>query len=125
MKLTSEQHHKLWGNGGPYSEVNLIIQNRVLDDRVSRRFVEVEVVLNPLTYEIVAKNLEHFKNDEPVLRLINHASDRGLYGYVVSAFRKQYSDESVMREAKKQAEFSNEVVIRLHKFVMDLLEIDR
>lgn len=39
MKLTEKQREKLWGESGPYSQVNLKIENRILDDSLSRVFV--------------------------------------------------------------------------------------
>src|SRR3990172_4163221 len=113
MQLSDSQHQKLWGDGGPYSEVNLVIQDRILDDRVSRRMVKVQVVLNPLTYEIIRKNLKHFENDEPVLQLIGHADKRGQHGYIASAFEAELTDPSVPQIAQEKVTFCNEVVIRL------------
>ena len=42
MKLTSGQIDMLWGETGPYSEASLKKQVRVLDDSVSRIFLEVQ-----------------------------------------------------------------------------------
>jgi len=55
MKLTQKQIDQLWGEHGPYSEAKLIIETRILDDRVSRIFIVVEVAINPLTFEIISK----------------------------------------------------------------------
>lgn len=48
MKLTKKDTDKLWGEEGPYSEARLIVETRILDDRVSRIFLVVEVSINPL-----------------------------------------------------------------------------
>ncbi|MBI2634831.1 hypothetical protein HYW82_04155 [Candidatus Peregrinibacteria bacterium] len=58
MKLTQKQRDQLWGEHGPYSEAKLITETRILDDQVSRVFVVVEVAINPLTYEIIGKNIK-------------------------------------------------------------------
>ena len=56
MKLTPKQIDGLWGETGPYSQANLIIQTRILDDRISRVFLVVEADINPLTYELIKKH---------------------------------------------------------------------
>jgi len=126
MKLSQRQLDKLWGEDGPYSQANLIVQTRILDDKVSRVFVEVEVEINPLTYEIIKQNIKQFENDPMISQLIDHAENRGQeFGYVSCAFSRQYYDESVMKEAKKALEYSKKTIIKMHKFVMDLLDIGR
>ena len=124
MKLTQQQSDKLWGEDGPYSQANLIVQTRILDDKVSRVFVEVEVDINPLTYEIIKQNMKQFKDDQMITQLIEHADSRGQdFGYVCSAFSREYRDESVMEEAKMRLEYTKKTIIKMHKFVMDLLDI--
>ena len=124
MKLTQRQLDKLWGEDGPYSQANIIIQTRILDDKVSRVFIEVEVEINPLTYEIIEQNIKQFKDDMMITQLIEHADYRGPeFGYVSSAYSCEYYDESVMKEAKKRLEYAKKTIIKMHKFVMNLLEI--
>lgn len=124
QKLSQTQLDKLWGEDGPYSQANIIIQTRILDAHVSRVFVEVEVDINPLTYEIIKQNRDHFKSDPMVSQLIDHADYRGpAFGYVSCAFSAEYIDESVMKEAKKRLEYCTKTIIKLHKFVMNLLGI--
>lgn len=126
MKLTQKQHDQLWGEQGPYSEAKLIIETRILDDQVSRVFVVVEVSINPLTYEIISKNIKQFKDDPMITQLIEHADNRGQnFGYVSMAFMQEYIDESVMKAAQKTVEYSKETIIKMHKFVMDLLDLKR
>ena len=121
-KLTKTQSEKLWGTDGPYSQANIIIQTRILDDQVSRVFIEVEIDVNPLTYEIVSQNRTHFKNDPVVTQFINHADFCGLeHGYTSCAFSGEYLDESVMKEAEHALEYSKAAIIRMHQFVMDEL----
>ena len=125
MKLSQKQYDELWGEDGPYSQVRVVIETRILDDRVSRVFVEVEADINPLTFKIIEQNRNKFKNDIKIQQLLDYADDRGQeFGYVVTAFSKEYADETVMREAHTAAEYTKATVIKMHKFVMELLEID-
>jgi len=109
---------------GPYSEAKLIIETRILDDRVSRVFVVVEVAINPLTFEIISKNKRQFMDDPMITQLIEHSENRGQnFGYVSMAFMGEYLDESVMKEAKKAIEYAKKTIVKMHKFVMDLLDL--
>lgn len=122
MKLTQKQRDQLWGENGPYSEARLSIETRILDDSVSRVFIVVEVSINPLTYEVISKNRKHFKDDAMILQLIEHADNRGEhFGYVSQAFMAEYRDEAVMKKAEKALEYSKAVIIKMHRFVIDLL----
>ncbi|PIZ73020.1 hypothetical protein COY07_02450 [Candidatus Peregrinibacteria bacterium CG_4_10_14_0_2_um_filter_43_11] len=124
MKLTQKQRDQLWGEVGPYSEAKLIIETRILDDRVSRVFVVVEVAINPLTFEIISKNKRQFMDDPMITQLIEHSENRGQnFGYVSMAFMGEYLDESVMKEAKKAIEYAKKTIVKMHKFVMDLLDL--
>lgn len=123
MKLTQGQIYKLWGETGPYSQVNLIIQTRILDNRISRVFLVVEADINPLTYELVKKYRAQFADDPQILPLLDHADYRGQkFGYVVSVFQDEYRNENVMREAQRQLKYTNEALIKMHEFVMDVIK---
>ncbi len=123
MKLTPKQIDKLWGETGPYSQANLIIQTRILDDRISRVFLIVEADINPLTYELVKKHWAQFAGDPKILQLLDHADYRGQeFGYVVMAFEAEYKNESVMREVQERLKYTIETLIKMHKFVMDLIK---
>ena len=122
MKLTQKQRDKLWGEDGPYSEVHLIIETRILDDREARKFVIIELNINPLSYEILKKNRKQFKDDLVIQELIDHAEYRNQsFGYVVCAFINEYEDATVLIEAEKHVEYLKKALIRIHKFVMDYL----
>lgn len=122
MELSEEQISKLWGETGPYSQVNLIIQTRILDDRVSRVFLVVEAEINPLTYELVKKHKNRFQDDIKIMQLLENAEYRALaFGYVACAFEAEYKDETVMREAQRCLVYTKETIIKMHKFVMDLI----
>ena len=124
MKITKKQQDKLWGKTGPYSQANLTIQTRILDDKISRVFLVVEADINPLTYEIVKQNRSQFKNNIMIQQLLDHAEYRGQqFGYVVSAFEEEFTDKSVWSEAQERLEYTKDNLIKMHKFVMDLLDI--
>ena len=123
MKLTQKQIDNLWGESGPYSQANLIIQTRILDDSISRTFLVVEAEINPLTCELIKKHRAKFIDDQKVLQLINHIEYRGPeFGYVVSSFEAEYKNESVMHEAQERLKYTIETIIKMHKFVMNLIE---
>jgi len=87
MKLSKRQQDKLWGETGPYSEALLITERRILDDFVSRVFINVEVHINPFTYEVIKKNRDLFANDEILQQLLDHSEFQGQsFGYVSCAF---------------------------------------
>lgn len=50
-KLTKTDYKKMWGDDGPYSQVRLCEETRILDDSVSRVFLVVEAEINPFTFE--------------------------------------------------------------------------
>jgi hypothetical protein len=125
MKLSQTQQEELWGEGGPYSQVRIVIETRILDDRVSREFVEVEADINPLTFKTIEQNRKRFKDDMAIQQLLQYADYRGQdFGYVVSAFSREYTDKNVMQEARAAAETAKTTLIKMHRFVMELLEID-
>lgn len=124
MKLTKSQKDKLWGEDGPYSQVQLIIETRILDDSISRIFVLVEVHINPLTFEIIKENRDQFKDDKMIQQIIDFSEFRGdEFGYVSCAFQKQHTLK-VLKEANHHLEYAEMTIIKMHKFVMDLLETD-
>jgi len=111
----------LWGEKGPYSQANLIKQVRILDDRVSRIFLVVEVDINPTTFEMVKKYREsdEFKNNTIIQQLLDRAEYRGPhFGYVSMAFEAEYTDESALLSADSALKYSQDAIIRMHKFVM-------
>ncbi len=126
MKLTKEQSKKLRWVDWPYSEVNVIKQTRVLDDRVSRILVYIELVINPLTFEIVSQNVEKFDKQLNIWWLLAHADNRWRDGYVVAASpeiqRTGWSkdQEDLIEIHRKNAE---RTLIAMHKFTMRILGI--
>lgn len=123
MKLTQNQVNKLWGETGPYSQANLTIQTRILDDRISRVFLVVDVEINPLTYELVKKHRIRFTDDEKIQQLLDYAEYRGQhFGYVASAFEVEYKREDTMREAQERLKYATESLIKMHKFVINFIQ---
>jgi len=124
MKLTQKQRDKLWADSGPYSEVHLIIETRILDDHEARKFVIVEININPLSFEIIKKNRLQFEDDIMIQEIIAHAEYRGQpFGYVACAFMCEYRDSTVLLEAERCVEYSKATLIKIHKYVMDSLQI--
>ena len=126
MNLTQKQKDRLWGVNGPYSQANLIIQTRILDDKVSRIFLCVEAEINPLTFELLEKHRAQFIDDQKILQLLDCAEYRNdEFGYIVSAFEAEYRNENVMREAQEHLNYTTELLIKIHEFVMDLIGLHR
>ncbi|MCX6717698.1 MAG: hypothetical protein NTU76_03425 [Candidatus Taylorbacteria bacterium] len=123
IKLTQKDYDRMWGEVGPYSQVNIKEQIRILDDSISRVFLVVEAEINPFTFEYVKKGREQFINDEAVLQLLDYAEYRGKFGYVVGAGEVELSDEESRKFAKKQADATTRTLIRMHKFVMEELKL--
>ena len=122
MEISERQKDELWGESGPYSQANLTIETRILDDRVSRVFLVVEVEINPLTYKVVKKHRGEFEDDMMIQQLLDHSEYRGQeFRYVSCSFQAEYRDENVMEEAKKSLEYSKKTIIKMHKFIIDWL----
>jgi len=124
MKLSKELKDKLWGETGPYSQAKLIIETRILDDKVSRVFAVVECEINPLTYKIIKQNRDHFKKDQKIQQLLDHAEYRGqAFGYVSMAFEEELANDQAWKRAHMHLDYTKETIIKMHKFVMELLEL--
>lgn len=124
MKLTKNQEEKLWGETGPYSEVHLTRETRILDDAVSRIFISVNIHVNPLTFELIKKNRDLFGGDPKIKQLIDRSEYWGLKeGYVSCAFLKEFIDDEVIKEAEIAVEYSKQTIIKIHKFMLELLEL--
>lgn len=122
MKLTKKDTDELWGEEGPYSEARLIVETRILDDRVSRVFLVVEVSINPFTYEHIKKNRKLFLNDPLIQQLLDHSDYRGQsFGYVSCAFQEEFTDEKIMEMAKRSLEYCKKTIIKMHRFVISII----
>lgn len=126
MTLTEKQIAELWGEEGPYSEARYIVEHRILDDSVSIIFLRVEVNINPFTFKIIKKNRKEFIDDKMVQELLNNAECLGFKdGYLSTAFQGKFlvdDDSEVIKEAKKITEEVKRAVIRMHKYVIKLID---
>lgn len=122
MRLSQQQIRELWGEHGPYSQVQLITEVRILDDEISRTFVIVSVNINPFTFKLIEKNMRLFKGDTIIKGIIGNSVYGGeADGYSVYLFQREYVDESVMKDARVVLAEANKAIIRMHKFVMESL----
>ncbi len=123
MKLSNKQREQLWGDDGPYSEVNLVFENRILDNTEARNFYYIKVVINPLTFEIVEKDLDNFQDDKWVMDIYEtHEEREDGNGYEAYPFRIQYIEDSDYKKAKEALLESKKAIIRMHNYVMQVLE---
>ncbi len=127
MNLTEKQMVELWGDGGPYSEARMVIENRILDDSISRIFLSVEANINPTTYKIIKKNLQEFTDDELIKELIDSAIYQGKeYGYLVSSYGIKFlardKNKGIIKEAENKLEQTNQAIIKMHKYVLDIID---
>ena len=56
MALDKKTSEELWGEEGPYSQVQVLKEIRILDDKVTREFYYVYANINPATHKILKKN---------------------------------------------------------------------
>ncbi|MFH1412865.1 MAG: hypothetical protein ABIG10_02445 [bacterium] len=125
MEITQKQRDGLWGGTGPYSEIRLCIETRILDDKVSRIFAIVEASINPFTYRLIKKNRKKFKDDEAIQQLLDRADYRGQkYGYVTYTFSSQLvdGDKNVMKQAQAHVKYTKKTLIKMHKYVIEILD---
>ncbi|SRR5258706_4833588 len=127
MKLTRKKRDELWGEDGPYSEAWLIVETRILDESVSRIFLNVEVHINPFTYKFIMQHREKFVDDPMIQQLLDHSEFRDQsHGYITSAFLDEYTDDRVMEDAQRHLEYAKSTIIKMHKFVLNaILEKER
>jgi len=119
MLLTKKQQDRIWGESGPYSEVKLSFCSRILDDSISRVFVDVEVAINPLTFEMIEKHREEFEEDEEITQLLDHSEYQGdAFGYVSLAFSAEHRGKKTIELANERLRQSEEMIIRMHKWIM-------
>lgn len=127
--LSQEQIDKLRNSHWPYSEVNIKIEDRLLDNYSSSQFISVYANINPLTFEVAKQNMAFFENRIQWLLQTAHFEWQ-THGYVVSNFQEQVNYEDIheivstlnrAQNAKQELTFD---VIQLHYFVMDLLGIE-
>jgi hypothetical protein len=117
-QLTRQEVESLWGDEGPYSQVQVIREIRILDERVSRVFHYVTASINPTTFRILQKRKARIR-DQAILVCLAEAefvSDED--GYEWTAYGE--SSESP-RAANRIAQRVTDVIARMHRLVMEEL----
>lgn len=121
MALTQEQMGGLWGDGGPYSQVRVTREIRILDDGVSRTFYYVHASVNPTTYAVLKEREAQIEDEEiqAFLKEATFVSDEEGYEWHVYG-RPALSPRGANRAAAKVTE----AVARMHHLVMETLQIE-
>ena len=122
MQLTQDQRDRLWGQDGPKSVARLTFITHIGNHQVSKIIIMVDIEINPLTFEIISKNRKHFANDCVILDIINQATPEcGGFSYGWMPCRIEYKEADDLNYAQETLAICQEAVIRMHKFVMELL----
>lgn len=121
--LTQKQMQELWGEDGPYSQAHLIVEERILDDSVSRTFLYVQTFINPFTFRFIKKHKKKFANDPMVNHILNMAEYKGLKdGFVSTVHGDQFVDGKDRDNAEKILVEARKAVIRMHQFVLETIQ---
>ena len=121
-KLAKKDQERLWGDSGPYSQVNMTIQTRILDERINRVFLIVQVDVNPLTFELTKRHQQKFKDDAMIQNFLEVGEYRGdQLGYVVFPFEEEFADNGVMDKGHQILIVATNALIKMHTFVMEEL----
>ncbi len=121
MALTREQMVGLWGDGGPYSHVHVIREIRILDDSTSRTFYYVRANVNPTTYAALKAMETQIEDAEIQAFLKDSTFVSEEEGYEWHVFGQP---ALTPRKANRIAENVTEAIVRMHRLVMDTLEIE-
>ena len=116
--LTRQEIDGLWGEGGPYSQVQVIREIRILDDSISRVFHHVTANINPTTYKALNKRMGKIRDQEILVCLAEAEFISPDEGYQWTAYGE--SSESP-RDANRIARRVVDVVSRMHRLVMQEL----
>lgn len=120
IKVTKDQLDRLWGDGGPYSEVHIDKDIRILDDKITRTFYYVYAYVNPTTFKLLKKNKNKIK-DKTILVILETAEYRGPHFGYQCYFNGRIPEgrEELLPEIEKQAV---RTIIKMHKIVMELIK---
>ena len=121
MQLTQKQRDNLWWKDGPHSLAKLTIDTNIISDKLSRIFIIVDIDINPLTFEIISKNRTYFKNDPVITEILNSVHECKSSGYHWEVSRNLYESEADIQKGQCYLHQCQEAIIRMHKFVMELL----
>lgn len=124
MKLSNKQRERLWGENGPHSRARLVFESKIFDNEISENILLIEVSINPFTREIVEKAKLYFKHDSGVQELIENSYYQGDdKGYVAMICFGEYDgDELVLKKAKEYMLSIQKSLIRMHEYVINILE---
>lgn len=124
IPLTKKDKSALWGETGPYSQASMVIQTRILEDRISRVFLEVKLEINPYTFEFIKKHRNEFADDETVQQILDSSEFRGQRdGYVSCVYSQEYKSK-LLEEANKYLDRAEKAIIKMHKFVLKYLDTE-
>ncbi len=123
MKLSDKQRDRLWGENGPHSRARLVFESKIFDDEISENILLIEVSINPFTREIIEKAKLYFKYDPRVQELIENSYYQGDdKGYVAMICFGECNDELVLKKAQEYMLSIQKSLIRMHEYVIDILE---
>jgi hypothetical protein len=117
-QLTERQAAGLGDDGGPYSEVRVTRQVRILDDHPARTFHYVSAIINPTTFRLL-KGIRHQLQDVQILECLDRAeyqSREGGYEWTVFC-----EDSTSPAAANRVASDLIQVLVRMHRLVMEEL----
>lgn len=113
--LTQSELRGFWGDGGPYSEVHVDKEIRILDDYVSRSFYYVTANLNPTTYRLLKRAKGLSAEIQDVLGHAELVDDA--HGYLLF-FGRVEADEEVKLQALEDHAVS--ILIALHRLIIEM-----
>lgn len=100
----------------------MITESRILGEKISRIFVSVEVSVNPFTGKLLQEKHLAFADDPEIQSFLEHAEFRGQnFGYVSCAYIAEMRDSSSLEKARVRLVECENMIIRMHKFVLDTL----
>lgn len=106
---------KLWGDGGPYSQVQIDREIRILDDSVSREKYYIYANINPATIEVLKKSKDAIRN-ERILKVLDEAEYANKKeGYIWHVSGGEVED---LKELDYLAKMATDTIIEMHKLVM-------
>jgi len=127
-KLTKKQSQDLrWGTW-PYSEIKVITETRILDDKVSRTMKYIEIAINPLTFDIVSQNVDRFDKKFGIQWMLDYAENRWGDGYIVRVSPEMEREKwmtDIEEEIEGYRKNAEQLLIEMHTFVMYILDIEK
>lgn len=117
-RLQPQENADLWGEGGPYSQVQVIREIRILDDSVSRTFHYVTANINPTTFRVL-QELKGQIRDRAILACLAEAEFVSREdGYEWTAYGECSESPRMANRVAKQV---TDVVVRMHRLVIQEL----